>query len=211
MKFKYILFDLDGTLIDTNKLIVDSFKYTYRTHLNREVGEEEILQYFGEPLITTLRRYSEEDAQAMFDTYISYNESVHDSCVSLCHHVAECLEGLQASGCTLAVVTSKRSAIAYRGLKLFNLLKYFSVVVTVDDTTHHKPHPEPVLKALEQLGAAPEEALMVGDSVFDIQCAHNAGVKGVLVSWGAALEHQQAEKPDYIVHDALEIIEIAKG
>ncbi len=211
MKFKYILFDLDGTLIDTNNLIIESFKYTYKKHLNLEVEEPEILQYFGEPLITTLSRYDKENAQALYKTYIDYNESIHDSRVSLFTNIRECLEALQETGCVLAIVTSKRSSIAYQGLRLFDLLKYFTVIITVDDTTHHKPHPEPILKALEKLGATPEEALMVGDSVFDIQCAHNAGAKGALVSWGLALEHQQAEKPDYIIYDAMEIVDIVKG
>jgi pyrophosphatase PpaX len=101
--------------------------------------------------------------------------------------------------------------MAYRGLELFDILKHFSVIVTVDDTKQHKPHPEPVLKALENLGASASEALMIGDSVFDILCAHNAGVKAVKVSWGAALEHQDEEEPDYLVNDAMEIIDIVRG
>lgn len=211
MKFKYILFDLDGTLIDTNQLIIDSFRHTYKQHLNLEVEEQEILQYFGEPLITTLERYAPENAKELFDTYISYNESMHDSSVSLCCNIEQCLKQLKELGCELAVVTSKRSAMAYRGLELFDILKYFSVVVTVDDTTRHKPQPEPVLKALEKLGAKAQDALMIGDSIFDIQCAHNAGVKAVQVNWGAATGHQGEEEPDYFVEDALEIIDIVKG
>lgn len=211
MKYKYILFDLDGTLIDTNKLIIDSFKHTYKTHLDKDIEEREILKYFGEPLITTLRRYSQENADALYETYINYNESVHDSSVSLCCNIKECLEQLKEMGCIMAVVTSKRTKMAYRGLELFDILKYFSVVVSLDDTTEHKPHPAPILKALEKLGAAPEEALMIGDSIFDIQCAHNAGVKAVQVSWGAALEHLEQEEPDYLVDNALEIIDIARG
>jgi pyrophosphatase PpaX len=211
MKFKYILFDLDGTLIDTNQLIIDSFKHTYKLHLNRDIEEKEILQYFGEPLITTLRRYSPENPEELYNTYIKYNESIHDNSVSLCCNIQETLEKLKEMGCILAVVTSKRSIMAYRGLELFDILKHFSVIVTVDDTKQHKPHPEPVLKALENLGASASEALMIGDSVFDILCAHNAGVKAVKVSWGAALEHQDEEEPDYLVNDAMEIIDIVRG
>lgn len=211
MKYKYILFDLDGTLIDTNQLIIDSFKHTYKTHLNKDIEEKEILQYFGEPLITTLRRYSPENAQELYDTYINYNESIHDDNVSLCCNIKECLEQLKELGCVMAVVTSKRSKMAHQGLELFDILKYFSEVITVDDTTEHKPHPAPVLKALEKLGAAPEDAIMVGDSIFDIQCAHNAGVKAVQVTWGAALEHLEQEPPDYLVDNAIEIVDIVNG
>jgi pyrophosphatase PpaX len=211
MQFKYILFDLDGTLIDTNQMIIDSFKHTYKLHLNRELEEKEILQYFGEPLITTLRRYSPENAEELYNTFIQYNESIHDTSATLCCNIQEALEKLKEMGCVMAVVTSKRSKMAYRGLELFDILKYFTVVVTVDDTVNHKPHPEPILRALEKLGALPAEALMVGDSVFDIKCAHNAGIQAVKVSWGAAMEHQDEEVPDYMVNDAMEIVEIVKG
>jgi pyrophosphatase PpaX len=211
MKFKYVLFDLDGTLIDTNKLIMDSFKHTYKKHLDIEVEEQEILQYFGEPLMTTLARYDKDHVQQLFKTYIDYNETMHDGSVKLFENIRECLEALREEGCSLAVVTSKRSVMAHRGLRLFDILKYFDVVVTVDDTANHKPHPEPILKALEKLGAKPEEALMIGDSVFDILCAHHAGIKGAYVGWGTALAHQQAEKPDYMVQNAMEIVEIVKG
>jgi len=211
MKFKYILFDLDGTLIDTNQLVIDSFKHTYKLHLERDVEEKEILQYFGEPLLTTLRRYSPEDAEELYETYIKYNERIHDHSISLCCNIGETLERLERMGCILAVVTSKRSKMAYRGLELFDILKYFNVIIAVDDTQHHKPHPEPVLKALEKLGASAEEALMVGDSVFDIQCAHNAGVKAVRVNWGVTLDHQGDEQADYLIDNALQLVEIIEG
>lgn len=211
MKYKYILFDLDGTLIDTNQLIINSFKHTYKTHLNRDVPESDIYKYFGEPLITTLKRYSEDNAEELFKTYIDFNEREHDRSVTLCCNIKECLEDLKELGCILAVVTSKREKMTKKGLELFDINKFFSVVVTMDATKNHKPHPEPVLKALELLGAKPEEALMIGDSVFDIKCAHNAGIKAVLVSWGAATGHQAIEKPDYVANDALEIVDIARG
>ena len=211
MRYKYILFDLDGTLIDTNQMIIDSFKHTYKTHLNRDIEEKEILQNFGEPLITTLRRYSPENAEELYNTYIDYNERVHDNSISLCCDIKECLEQLKEMGCVMAVVTSKRQKMAHRGLELLEIKEYFSEIITVDDTEEHKPHPAPVLKALEKLGATPEEAIMIGDSIFDIQCAHNAGVKAVQVTWGASLEHLQQEPPDYLVDNALEIVDIVKG
>lgn len=211
MKYKYVLFDLDGTLIDTNKLIIDSFKHTYKKHLGRDVEETEILKHFGEPLRITLERYSKDNVEELYKTYIDFNESTHDSTVSLCCNIKECLEALKEMGCILAVVTAKRAPIAHRGIELFDIKKHFSTVITLQDTEHHKPHPEPILKAMERLGAKPEETLMIGDSIFDMKCAHNAGVKAVLVTWGAATEHITDERPDYIVNDALEIVDIARG
>lgn len=211
MRFKYILFDLDGTLIDTNQLIIDSFKHTYKKHLNLDVEDREILQHFGEPLITTLQRYATENVQELYNTYIDFNEKAHDTTVSLCCNIRECLQQLHDMGCKMAVVTAKRGKIAHQGLELFDIKKYFSAFVTLDDTKLHKPHPDPVYKAMEILGAVPEETVMIGDSIFDIMCAHNANIEVIQVSWGAALEHQQQDKPDYLVKDALEIIDIVSG
>lgn len=101
--------------------------------------------------------------------------------------------------------------MAYQGLELFDIKKYFSAVVTLDDTKLHKPHPEPIYMAMEKLGAVPEETVMIGDSIFDIMCAHNANIEVIQVSWGAALEHQQQDKPDYTVCDAMEIVDIIRG
>ena len=212
MKYKYILFDLDGTLIDTNKLILDSFKHTYKKHLNLEVQDEELYKYFGEPLIVTLRRYSEEHYQEMFNTYIEYNEKHHDNVVNLCENIDKCLQQLCDLGCSLAVVTSKRSKIALRGLELFDIKKYFNTIVAYEDTVQHKPEAEPAQKALELMGAKPEEALMVGDSIFDIKCAQNADVKAVLVKWSAAHGHQEDEtEADYIINKVEDLTELVKG
>ncbi len=207
MNYKYILFDLDGTLIDTNRLIIESFKHTYKCHLEIDAEEQDILKFFGEPLIVTLRRASEEKADEMFKTYIEYNESIHDSRVTLCRGIPELLERLKLAGCRMAVVTSKRKKTAIRGLALFDLLKYFEEVVTLEDTEHHKPHPAPLLKALELLDADPAAALMVGDSIYDIQCAHAAGVKSVLVEWSAAQGFQgNGLEPDYIAKNADQLL-----
>lgn len=212
MGYKYVLFDLDGTLIDTNKLILDSFKYTYKTCLNLTVSEQEILKYFGEPLIVTLGRYSEEKAEAMYKTYIDYNESRHDDTVTIFEGIQELLSELVRQGFTLALVTSKRRKVALMGLELFDIKKYFDVFVALEDTELHKPNPAPVLKALELLGAQTCDAIMVGDSVYDIHCAHGANVKAALVKWSAAHGFQGDDiSADYVVHDTGELLKIIKG
>ncbi len=211
MAYKYVLFDLDGTLIDTNKLIMDSFKYTYKTGLGIEVEEEEILKYYGEPLIKTLARYSPEKADELFKIYIDYNECRHDTVVTIFDGIKELLEQLEEKGCTIALVTSKRTKAALMGLDLFDIKKHFRVFVALEDTELHKPNPAPVLKALELLGAKPEEAIMVGDSVFDIHCAHGAGVKAVLVKWSAAHGFQEDVSADFVAHDTAELFDIING
>lgn len=211
MGYKYVLFDLDGTLIDTNRLIIDSFKYTYKTCLGLEVSEQEILKYFGEPLIVTLKRYSEEKSDELFKTYIEYNESRHDDTVTIFDGIKELLEELERQGHTLALVTSKRKKVAIMGLELFDIKKHFDVFVALEDTELHKPNPAPVLKALELLGAQSRDAIMVGDSVFDIHCAHGAEVKAALVKWSAAHGFQGDDtSADYVVHDTLELLKVIK-
>lgn len=212
MGYKYVLFDLDGTLIDTNKLIIDSFKHTYKTCLGLEVEEQEILKYFGEPLIVTLKRYSEERSDELFKAYIEYNESRHDDTVVMFEGIHELLEELDKQGFILALVTSKRRKVALMGLDLFDIKKHFKAILALEDTELHKPNPAPVVKALELLGAKPDEAVMVGDSIFDIHCAHGAGVKAVLVKWSAAHGFQGDDaSADYVVHDAEELFKVIKG
>lgn len=208
MGYKYVLFDLDGTLINTNRLIIESFKYTYKTGLGLEIDEQEILKYFGEPLIKTLARYSEEKADELFKIYIEYNESRHNDTVTIFEGVKELLEELEKQGCILALVTSKRRKVALMGLELFDIKKPFEVFVALEDTELHKPNPAPVIKALELLGANSEDAIMVGDSVYDIHCAHGAGVKAVLVKWSAAHGFQEDVSADYVAHDTVELLDI---
>ncbi len=212
MGYKFVLFDLDGTLINTNRLIIDSFQHTYKTCLELEVCEEEILKYFGEPLLVTLKRYSEEKADELFKTYIDYNETRHNDTVTIFEGVQELLEELKKQGYTLALVTSKRRKVAQMGLDLFDISKHFDVFVALEDTELHKPNPAPAIKALELLNAKPQEAIMVGDSVFDIHCAHGAGVKSVLVKWSAANGFQGDDaSADYVVHDTIELLKVIKG
>jgi pyrophosphatase PpaX len=212
MTYKYVLFDLDGTIIDTNRLIIDSFQYTYKKSLGLEVSEQEILKYFGEPLLVTLKRYSEEKADELFKTYIDYNETRHNDTVTIFEGVQELLEELKKQGYTLALVTSKRRKVAQMGLDLFDISKHFDVFVALEDTELHKPNPAPAIKALELLNANPQDAIMVGDSVFDIHCAHGAGVKAVLVKWSAAQGFQgDVASADYVVHDTEELLKVIQG
>lgn len=211
IKYKFILFDLDGTLINTNHLIIDSFRYTLKKHLCVDVEDCQILRYFGEPLLTTLERFSKDKAEAMFQTYISYNESIHDKSVEAFENVDLVLKNLADMGCIMSIVTSKRKVLAKRGLELFSLLQYFEKVIACEDTIKHKPEPDPIFKALSELNARPEAALMVGDSEYDIKCAKNAGVKSVFVSWSEAGIHQNHDiEADYIINDIIQLIDIVK-
>lgn len=208
---KAVLFDLDGTLINTNDIIIESFKHTLRQELNLTVETEEIIKYFGEPLKTTMERYDRENVDRLISVYREHNEIIHDSMILPIEGAEEVLEILKGMGIKLGVVTSKRRKIAERGLKLFNLDKYMDVIITPEDTLRHKPDAEPALKACEVLGIKPEEALFVGDSHFDIMCGHNAGMKACFVGYSAIpLRNVALYSPDYIVDSILDIAAIVK-
>jgi len=209
MGIKTVLFDLDGTIIDTNELIIESFKYTIERHLGYIIKPEDVTPYFGEPLPITLKRFSQDKWELMLDTYRQYNEFNHDKYTKIRKDVKEALEFMHKKGIKMGIVTSKRRELAIRGLRIFDLEKYFKVIVALEDTEKHKPNPDPILKALELLNANKEETLMVGDSPYDILCASNAGVKSAAVKWTILPFNLLEEaKPDYVINDMLEILKI---
>jgi pyrophosphatase PpaX len=208
---KAVLFDLDGTLIDTNDLIIKSFQHTLKKHLNRNVSSSEIVMHFGEPLLTSLERYDKDNADILIQTYRAYNESIHDELTKEIVGVKETLRELKTLGVKVGIVTSKRRALAERGLKLFNLHGLMEVIITPEDTTKHKPDAEPVLKACELLEVLPEEALMVGDSHYDILCGKNAGAKSCLVKYTALpVDKIMEHNPEYAIDEIKNILSIIR-
>lgn len=206
---KAILFDLDGTLINTNELVIKSFQHTFKHHFNIDMSSAEIVKFFGEPLLETMKRYDKEDPERLIATFREFNESKHDSLAKSFNGVIETLKGLKEAGLYTAVVTSKRKVMAERGLNLFGLDKYIDVLVTPEVTKKHKPDGEPALMACNLLCVAPGETIMVGDSHFDILCGKNAGCKTCLVSY-TALEQDEVKKfsPDFVVDSLTEILDI---
>lgn len=210
--FKAILFDLDGTLINTNDLIIHTYKHILKTHLDIEVEDGEIINTFGEPLKDVLERYGKDKAEEMFNDYIEYNRTIHDELTKSIDGVEEGLKLLKEAGIKIGVVTSKRREGALRGLRLFNLEKYMDIIITPEDTVNHKPHGEPVLKACEVLKVLPKEALMVGDSHNDILCGKDAGAKTCLVRYTAlCIDEMLKHSPDYVVDSVVDIYKIIKN
>lgn len=182
---KYLLFDLDGTLLNTNNLVLESLKYTIRTHLGQEVEETSLYKYFGQPLVKIMEDLDKEQADKMVGTYRQYSATRHDNLIEVFPQVSETLKELKEKGIPIAVVTSKLKPLAYRGLELFNLDQFIDICVAYEDTPQHKPDPAPVLKAIDLLGITngSAEVIMVGDSPYDIMCANNAGVTSAAVKW----------------------------
>ena len=194
------LFDLDGTLIDSIELILRSYRHTMRTHRRHEPGDEIWMSGLGTPLWVQFRQFTEDPAEidAMVATYREYNLAHHDEMVRPYDGVVDAVRSLERRGRSLALVTSKLRSGARRGLRLAGLEDAFAVVVGADDVTHPKPHPEPVLTALERLGARAQDAVFIGDSRHDIECGRAAGVKTAAVLWGPFdRPHLEDLEPDY--------------
>jgi pyrophosphatase PpaX len=208
---KAILFDLDGTLIDTNELIIQSFEYTFRKLFNKEISRKELVKSFGEPLRDTMSKYNKDRADLMVTTFRSFNETNHDRIVKRFEGVEDGIKTLKNSGIKLAVVTSKREKMAKHGLELIGIYDYMDVIVTPESTKKHKPDGEPALKACELLKISPQEAIMVGDSHNDILCGKNAGCYTCAVKYTAlSLEEIMNYRPDYTIDKIEELVEICR-
>ena len=207
MTIKNILFDLDGTLLDTNELIIQSFQHTYQTHLNRQVHKDEIIKSFGEILKITLDREFGEYSEEAIKTYRSFQVGNFEKLIAIHKGVKEGVIELHRQGYKLGVVTSRLNDSAIRGINHFGLMDYFGSVIGSDDTDKHKPDPTPAFMALKELGGKPSETIIVGDSPFDILCGKNAGIKSVAVGWSALpMDILLKYEPDYVVDSMEELV-----
>lgn len=210
--FAVVLFDLDGTLIDTNHLIVTSFQYVFKEHLGLEVAAEQLYPWFGEPLPRTMERFAPGRAEELTGHYRTYNERLHDELVRHFPGVPEAVRALHAAGVRLAVVTSKKGDLARWGLRVLDLDGYFPVLVGMDDTDRHKPDPEPALQALRLMAEGPGgHVLMVGDSIFDMACGRDAGVKTAAVGWAVNRAALVDSQPDYFVETPADLVRLVLG
>ena len=182
------LFDLDGTLIDSIDLILRSYRHTMQVHrANEPLPPDAVwMKGLGTPLWVQFREWTNDAAEieAMVATYRAYNLAHHDALAKPYDGVAPAVLALHAKGVQLGLVTSKLKGGAIRGLKLVGLDHVFPVVIGAGDVTHPKPHPEPVLKALELLDADAGRTVFIGDSRHDLECGRAAGVKTAAVLWG---------------------------
>jgi pyrophosphatase PpaX len=205
-----VLFDLDGTIVDTNELIIQAFLYALEGKTPEPITREFLSMNMGRPLIEQMKRFTgQEDVDDVIATYREFHVRRHDELVADFPHVREVLTELHDRGIRMGVVTSKVRKTTGMSLELYGLDQLMSVIVTIDDVVNAKPHAEPVLKALEALGADPSRTLMVGDSSYDILSGQAAGVRTAGVSWSLkGAEYLSGYKPDYMLHDMRELLEI---
>ncbi|MBT8478415.1 MAG: HAD-IA family hydrolase [Gemmatimonadetes bacterium] len=182
-----VLFDLDGTLIDSERLILASYRHTMQEHLDHVPPEETWKATIGQPLVVQMKMFADrpDQVEAMIQTYVDHNLSNHDSYVRPFAGVRSVLQAIRRSGRVLGIVTSKKRRATHMGLERCDLpAEWFAAIVTADDVERYKPEPDPVLSALRQAGVGASKAMFVGDSTHDMRSGRAAGVVTAAALWG---------------------------
>ena len=211
MRFRIVLFDLDGTLIDSGPIILASMQHAVGTVLGREIPPAELqMTIGGQGIVAQMTAIDADHVEQLLEAYKEHNDGLHETLEAFDELLA-LLPGLKEEGRKLGIVTAKRHRTVGLALDRFPALaSAFDVVVGFEDTRRHKPDPEPVLLAIERLGGTPEEAVYVGDSPFDVGAAKAAGVFAIAVGWGGIHPDERllAEEPDAFVHSPEELLDV---
>ena len=204
-----VLFDLDGTLIDSIRLILDSYHHTLATHGIPPRTDDHWLRGVGTPLSVQFAEWRDDlgKLEAMVATYREYNLAHHDRMVTVYPGVVAALGAIRAAGRRTGLGTSKNRQGALRGLSLVRLEAMMDVLVCADEVTNPKPHPEPVEKAVALLGADPATTVYVGDSIHDMVSGRAAGVRTAAALWGPfGREHLELASPDYWLETPADLV-----
>jgi pyrophosphatase PpaX len=209
IRFPVILFDLDGTVVDSGAIILASMRHATREVLGEEYSDAQLLQAVGGPgLEAQMAVFAPDRVDELVRVYRAHNEPLHDELVA-CAGMEDVLVRLHEEGRRLGVVTAKRRSTVELAFARVPLSHLFETIVGGDETTRHKPDPEPLLLAAERMDADPAQIAYVGDSPFDIRAAKAAGMHAVAVTWGRIHERDRLEReePDAVVDTAEELLE----
>jgi pyrophosphatase PpaX len=206
------LFDLDGTLIDSVRLILDSYHHTLAAHGLPPRSDEEWLRGVGTPLTAQLAEWRDHGMlDALIATYREYNLANHDRMVTVYPGIVAAVEAIRRAGRATGLVTSKNRTGALRGLALAKLESMMDVLVCADEVTNPKPHPEPVEKAVALLGTDPATTVYVGDSIHDMVSGRAAGVRTAAALWGPfGREHLAGATPDFWLETPADLVALLK-
>ena len=209
MTIKALLFDFDGTLLDTNELIIQTFMHIFDEKFPGQYTKDDCIPLIGPSLRQTFELLTPNEVDEMIAKYRAWNEEHHDELVTEYEGVVETLQQLHAMGIRLVIVSSKIHANIVRGLQVLGVDDLFEYIVGADDVEHVKPHPEPIEKALHYLQLSKDEVIMIGDNSHDIEGGQNAGVKTAGVAWSIRGEaYLQTFNPDYMLTTMSDLIVI---
>lgn len=221
---RVILFDFDGTLVNTTPLILKSFRATWETVFGFTMDDADYIKTFGTLLHTALIGLTEQcvaeerirpvgdltaKADELLRTYREFNLAWHDDAIEAFDGIDETVRELKARDYRLGIVSSKLRVGVERGLNIFGLAELFDLIISADDVANHKPHPEPLLKALKHFDASPDEAIYIGDSTHDIVAGKAAELATVAAAWGPFPRTElEALKPDHLLDDPSELLSL---
>ena len=211
---KAILFDNDGTLVDTRDIILASMRHCTREVLGRVIPDEVLMHKVGQPLVVQMRDFTSDEAEQdeLLRVYRAHNATIHDEQIRAFPGIADMLAQLHRAGVPMGVVTSKLRVTAWHGLELTGLAPYLSCCIGAEDCEHFKPEAEPVLRGASALGLPAAECFYVGDSPFDIQAGQAAGCATIAVSWGVfGADVLAEERPDIMCDTPAELLEAASS
>lgn len=205
--YKYIIFDIDGTLLDTEFAVLTSLQKLVLEELNKHMSFEELRFALGIPGEVTLEKLKISNVSACNN---KWNEYINDNFqqVKVFDKIEEALAALSKMGISMGIVTSKTKEEFQNDFVHFGLDQYFELVVCADDTEKHKPNPEPILKLIEQAGIDNSKAIYIGDTKYDMECAYSAGIDFALALWGA--KSSNGITANYILEDPKQILELVK-
>lgn len=203
--FKYVVFDVDGTMIDTEKEVISAYQKVIFQEFGRYFTNEELLKGYGAPTPKTLERYGFTNIEKAEQDYYGYLFEGYGRCTAFAG-ILELLDTLKDKNIPIGVVTSRCGFEIQKDPCLQSFIHKFDAVVCADDTVLHKPNGEPLLKAMEILGATADETLYIGDTGFDGQCAKNAGAKYALAVWGS--KNANKIEADYYLNTPADLLDI---
>ena len=208
MRYPVVLFDLDGTVIDSGAIILASMRHAAETVVGGDYTDEQLMAAVGGPgLEAQMVALDPNRVEELVRVYREHNEPLHDT-LEACAGMDVVLDELKDRGHRLGIVTAKRRATVDLAFARIPIEHLFETVVGGDETERHKPDPQPLQLALERLGARAEDAAYVGDSPFDMQAAKAGGLRAIGVSWGRIHTADKLGDADVVIHRAEELLEL---
>lgn len=213
--FKYVFFDFDGTLIDTNEIIVKCLNHLSMKYNGRKLDDNELTGILGKPLEVQMKEICESRYEELTLDYKSMYRSLRDEMTTEFEGISDMLKTIHENGVKVAIISNKGTSGINHGIDKFALSDYIDYVVSSEDVIKKKPDPEGIYKAMSYLGLGENDKVdivFVGDSIHDIECGKNADLKTILVGWTIMDKNILLNAgPDYVVEDSEELKKIILG